>query len=85
MRVRDVGEGAEEEERSGGKIKRALTSVIGSADELGLLSEGELGDTLVPSLDDSSNTLYGTKRSEEKRGRRMRSATSFPSSRSDGL
>jgi len=40
-----------------GRRSRALTSVVRSADELGLLSEGELGNSLIPSLDDSSNTL----------------------------
>lgn len=40
----------------GGKEKDAL-GVVGSADQLGLLAERKLRDTLVPALDDTADTV----------------------------
>lgn len=41
--------------REGGKERDAL-GVVGSADQLGLLAERKLRDTLVPALDDTADT-----------------------------
>ena len=44
-------------------------SVVGRADQVGLLAEGELRDTLVPTLDDAANTDLGDERRSTVAGR----------------
>jgi hypothetical protein len=43
-------------------LKLTAVSVIRGTDELGLLSQAELGNTLIPSLDDSADTDRGDER-----------------------
>ena len=44
-------------------------SVVGRADQVGLLAEGELRDTLVPTLNDASDTDLGDERRSTVAGR----------------
>ena len=50
-------------------IKTLTVSVVWGADQVGLLAQRELGNTLVPALDDASDTNLGDKRRSTVTGR----------------